>query len=80
VRRPSDLAAVVEDHACGFVVEPGDGAGFAAAIRPFLGQTEKLADLRARALKAADEYFSPRVCCKHLVELLEQVAAESRVD
>jgi glycosyltransferase involved in cell wall biosynthesis len=80
VRRPSDLAAVVEDHACGFVAEPGDGAGFAAAIRPFLGQTEKLTDLRVRALKAADEYFSPRVCCTHLVELLEQVAAEGCED
>jgi glycosyltransferase involved in cell wall biosynthesis len=80
VRRPSDLAAVVEDHACGFVVAPGDGAGFAATIRPFLGQTEQLAELRARASKAADEYFSPRVCCAHLVELLEQVAAEGGKD
>jgi glycosyltransferase involved in cell wall biosynthesis len=80
VRRPSDLAAVVEDHGCGFVVQPGDVQGFADAIRRYLGQAEQLTELRNRALKAAAEHFSAEVCCTRLVELLEQVAAGRRKD
>jgi glycosyltransferase involved in cell wall biosynthesis len=74
VRRPSDLAAIVEENACGIVVEPGDGAGFAAAIRQYLGHAEELTALRASAQRAAEAHFSPRVCCAQLVELLEKVA------
>jgi glycosyltransferase involved in cell wall biosynthesis len=72
VRRPSDLAAVVEANGCGFVVEPGDAHGFTAAIRRVLDDPTLLAALRLRAQQTAKGHFSAEVCCTSLVELLEK--------
>jgi glycosyltransferase involved in cell wall biosynthesis len=78
-RRPSDLAQVVEEHRCGFVVEPGDARALAGTLRLILEQPETLAPLRERARRAAQEHYSPEVCCPRFVELLEKTASRLSV-
>jgi glycosyltransferase involved in cell wall biosynthesis len=80
VRRPSDLANVVDAHRCGVVVAPGDVDGLVAAIRDALPQDTRFQQMRAAARRAATEVFSAQVQCARLVEVLEAEARELRTD
>lgn len=48
----SEVAYVLDDEHCGLVVEPGDVAGLARAVRTLAGNPEQVRDMGARALAA----------------------------
>jgi glycosyltransferase involved in cell wall biosynthesis len=76
VRRPSDLAALVDAYRCGVVIAPGDVGGLVAAIRDALSHNDRLRQMRAAARRAATDVFSAEVQCTRLVDLLERQAGE----
>jgi glycosyltransferase involved in cell wall biosynthesis len=56
--RRGDLARLVDEHRCGIVVEPGDAAGLAAAIRMLAADPEGAAAMGARGRALYDERFA----------------------
>lgn len=54
----SELARVVGEERCGWVVAPGDIAAMAAAVREAAESPDRLAAMRERARRAAEEKYS----------------------
>jgi SAM-dependent methyltransferase len=63
------------------LIPPGDAAGLAATLRELAVDPVRLADLRARARKQADDHFAPRVVVSQLrARLLDLVDPAVLVD
>jgi glycosyltransferase involved in cell wall biosynthesis len=52
-----EAARIVQDHACGLVVKPGDIRGLSAAIRTLAADSESRRQMGANGRLAAVEYF-----------------------
>ncbi len=70
VPEESDVAAIVREANCGWVVRPGDADGVANAIRAAVAEGEALADYGRRA-RAAGSRFDRRALMLELVSAVE---------
>ncbi len=78
--RESDLAALIDDSACGRHVEPQDPAGIAAALTAMVDDPGELARMRANARSAAEERFSRQqgvAMVRDILEVIERKRAGS---
>ena len=71
--RNGELARLVEAHACGIAIEPGDGAGFAAAIRHLASDPDAAASMGRRARVMLDAQFSRRAALERWQALLDEI-------
>jgi len=59
-----EISTLVERHDCGMVVKPGDGAAFAAAIRPIMRDPKRGAEMGGNARDMLDRSFSRLSCLR----------------
>ncbi|QQR89107.1 MAG: glycosyltransferase family 4 protein [Myxococcales bacterium] len=74
VETHSEVAKVIENHACGLVTEPENPIKLAKIIRQTWQDQDKQRLLGHNARQAAVEYFSRSVCTKQYERLIGQVA------
>jgi colanic acid biosynthesis glycosyl transferase WcaI len=65
----SELAQVVRDEHCGWVVSPGDITTMAACVREAAADRARLEGMRARAREAAEQKYSRQRVVAQFVEL-----------
>lgn len=70
-----ELARLVDEHRCGLVVEPGDAAALAAALRRMSSDPGIVADMGARARKMLDAHFSRGQAFARWDDLLDRLDA-----
>ncbi len=73
----SDLADLVKKHNCGWVVEPGDTDGLAAALRIISGQPGVLLEKRRRAFAAGHELYESTIVAKQWLCLFEELRTDA---
>jgi colanic acid biosynthesis glycosyl transferase WcaI len=71
--RDGDLAKLVTQHRCGFVVEPGNPALLAKELRRLAGAPAELAEMGRRARQMLDTRFTRRLAFDQWRELLETI-------
>lgn len=69
-----EIATLVERHDCGIVVTPGDGAGFAEAIRSIARDPQRGAEMGRNARSMLDRCFSRLSCLGSWEELFDVLA------
>jgi glycosyltransferase involved in cell wall biosynthesis len=69
----SDLAALVERHACGVVVAPGDVDGLLGALTRLLDEPSELQHLRMNAASAARDVFDMPILAQRWASFLLEV-------
>ena len=72
-RDGSDLAAVIDAHACGLHVPSHDAAQAAQAILRLRADPQLLGQYRANARRAAEEHYSRAVCVPQMIEVVQEV-------
>jgi glycosyltransferase involved in cell wall biosynthesis len=73
-RSGSDLAMIVNEAGCGWVVEPGDGEQFARQLRIIISlDRSKLTHMGAMGRKYALACFSTEACLSKLVAAVENL-------
>jgi colanic acid biosynthesis glycosyl transferase WcaI len=72
-----EISTLVERHDCGIVVEPGDGAALAAAIRSIMRDPQRGAEMGRNAREMLDRSFS-RLSCLQKWEDLFAASANPR--
>jgi glycosyltransferase involved in cell wall biosynthesis len=72
-REGSDLAAVIDAHACGLHVPPHDVAGAAQAILQLHADRQALEQYRADGRRAAEQHYSRTVCAPKMVAVLQEM-------
>jgi colanic acid biosynthesis glycosyl transferase WcaI len=72
-----EIATLVKRHESGIVVRPGDGAGFAEAIRELARDPRRCMELGRNARIMLDRSFSRLTCLKRWEELLDESAESS---
>lgn len=73
--RESDLADLVLEHDCGWVVAPGDVAGLRAVLREIAARPELLQAKRERAFEAGHAHYDCSVVAKQWIELFRGLEA-----
>jgi colanic acid biosynthesis glycosyl transferase WcaI len=73
---PSDLQMVIERHACGINVEPGDVEGFVQAVLRFRTDSQYLAECRRNARHAAQTEFSRSVNVQRVFEAISPLLSQ----
>ena len=56
-----ELARIIRKHDCGFIIEPGDGAGLARQIRELANDRPRARAIGARGRRLYEETFAPHV-------------------
>jgi glycosyltransferase involved in cell wall biosynthesis len=74
VTQPSDLADLVESHACGVIVSPSDVDGVVRMLKRALAEPLWLRQMQTASQIAALEEFAPEKCCGALAHLVESLA------
>lgn len=69
----SDLGAVVRDHNCGWVIEPGDTAALAETLRQIARDTEHIGEKRKNAYRASRERFCMPVVTRRWTDLIDSL-------
>lgn len=69
----SDLADVVREHACGWVVEPGDVAGLRRCWAEIAADRAALQEKRRRAYEAGHRLFDSRIVARQWELLFQQL-------
>lgn len=72
--RDGEIARLVQQHDCGIVVEPGDGAGLAGVLRRLAGDRNSTVEMGQRARKMLDAHFTRRHAFSSWERLLEATA------
>jgi glycosyltransferase involved in cell wall biosynthesis len=67
---PSDVQLVIERHACGINIEPGDVEGFVRAVLRFRTDSQYLAECRQNARHAAEAEYSRAVNVQRVFGLI----------
>ncbi len=70
----SDLAAVVRDHDCGWVIEPGDAGALAETLRRIAQNPASIDEKRANAYRAARQRFCMPVVVQQWIALLDSLS------
>jgi glycosyltransferase involved in cell wall biosynthesis len=73
-----EAARIVLDADCGLVVEPGDAAGLAEAVRRLRGDPALRARLGENGRRAAERRFDRKRIAQDLAEALESIRREGR--
>jgi len=76
--RSSDVAKVVEGNGVGLVCEPGDVEGAAAALGGLLDDPDRLASLRAAALRTAGDRYDLGLLAERWGSFLEPLLGPAR--
>jgi glycosyltransferase involved in cell wall biosynthesis len=71
----SDLAELIRQHDCGWVVSPGDCAGLAGLLRRLAGSPAEVLACRRRAWQAGHEHYDQRVLAGEWSKLLDTVSS-----
>jgi glycosyltransferase involved in cell wall biosynthesis len=71
-REGSDLAAVIEAHACGLHVPPHDAERAAQAILRLRDDPQWLAQCRANGRRAAEQHYSRAVCVPQMLAVIQE--------
>ena len=72
-----EIAQLVEQHACGLVIEPGNAKALAEAITDLSGDTERVAAMGKRARAMLDNNFTRRQAFARWQKVLDDVAQSS---
>ncbi|HSY49657.1 MAG TPA: glycosyltransferase family 4 protein [Thermoanaerobaculia bacterium] len=56
-----ELARIIKSHACGFIIEPGDGEGLARRIRELAGDRDGARAIGLRGRRLYEEMFAPSI-------------------
>lgn len=67
----SDLGAVVRDHDCGWVVEPGNTGTLAETLKRIVQDPASVAEKQANAYRAAHQHFCMPVVTQQWIELIK---------
>ena len=70
----SDLAAVVRDHDCGWVIAPGDTSALAETLRRIAQDPASVDEKRANAYRAARQHFCMPVVTQQWIELIKALS------
>ncbi|MBN2393600.1 MAG: glycosyltransferase [Anaerolineae bacterium] len=70
----SDLATVVRDHDCGWVIAPGDTAALAETLRCIAQNPASVDEKRANAYRAARRHFCMPVVAQQWIELIHSLS------
>ena len=73
--KDGEIARAVRELDCGYVVEPGDAAGLAAAIVELADDPERRSAMGARARRGTDEKYARRLALNRWDWILTKVAA-----
>jgi colanic acid biosynthesis glycosyl transferase WcaI len=71
--RGSEVARTIAREGCGRVIDNGDGAGLAAAIRELAGTPEIALELGRRARTALEHHYDRRIATARFAALLRDV-------
>lgn len=74
----SDVAGIVRETECGYVVRPGDSAGLASVIGDLRADPERAAALGARSRRAAETAYDRSVVADRWRESLERILSSER--
>jgi colanic acid biosynthesis glycosyl transferase WcaI len=74
-KNDGELSRVVQEHACGVVIEPGDVDGLVRTLLHLSTEPESLAHMGGRARKMLDEHFTQRKAFERWRGLLDQLQA-----
>jgi len=70
----SDLATVVRDHDCGWVIYPGDTSALAETLRHIAQNPASVDKKRANAYRAARQHFCMPVVAQQWIELIKALS------
>ena len=70
----SDLAAVVRDHNCGWVIDPGDTAALSETLKRLAQDPASINQKRANAYRAARQHFCMPVVTEQWIELINSLS------
>lgn len=70
----SDLGAVVRDHDCGWVIEPGDTAALAETLKRIAQDPASVNEKREHAYRAARQHFCMPVVAQQWVGLIDSLS------
>lgn len=70
----SDLAAVVRDHDCGWVIDPGDAGALAETLRRIVQNPASVDEKQAHAYRAARQHFCMHVVAQQWVALIDSLS------
>ncbi len=65
----SDLADLIVEHDCGWIIEPGDAAGLRSLLKGLPGRRDEILQKRRKAYAAAHAYYSMEATGRQWVEL-----------
>ena len=68
-----ELARLVQEHGCGLVIEPGDGAALARALSRLSSEPETIREMGNRARKMLDAHFTRQKAFERWCALLDQL-------
>jgi glycosyltransferase involved in cell wall biosynthesis len=75
--RESDLADLVIEHDCGWVVEPGDIDGLTALLEHLAAHPDEILAKRRNAYRVGHEHYSMRPIAKQWMALFEELQISS---
>jgi colanic acid biosynthesis glycosyl transferase WcaI len=75
--KDGELASLIEEHCCGFVIAPGDAAALAAALRRLASDESFRADMGTRIRKMLDTRFGREVALAQWCNLLKRLESET---
>jgi colanic acid biosynthesis glycosyl transferase WcaI len=73
--KDGELAQLVQQHACGVVIEPADAGALVRTLLRMSAEPEWVAEMGARARKMLDTHFTRREGLERWRELLDQLRA-----
>jgi glycosyltransferase involved in cell wall biosynthesis len=76
--RASDLADLVRQHDCGWVVEPGDGGGLHQVLEQICRNPAELLAKRRRAFAAGHQFYDVQPVAAQWLELIRDLAEPGR--
>jgi colanic acid biosynthesis glycosyl transferase WcaI len=74
----SEVAAIVRDNGCGFVVPPGDPSGLAATVMALKSAPDRLASAALRARTHVESHFSKDKILRKYEDLLLSMTSNER--
>lgn len=71
--RDSDLAALVRQHDCGWIVEPGDAESLRRTLVSLVRDPAQLLRLRENAFRAGHDYYDTKLIADRWLDLFRQL-------
>jgi glycosyltransferase involved in cell wall biosynthesis len=77
--RQSDLATIVQEHNCGWVVEPGDVGGLRRTLEDIVSNRQMCMQKRRASYEAGHKYFDQEVLATNWKVLLNSLGSQSTI-